>query len=428
MQNLALSIYGLLMHLQRFGGSIPKSYKDIKSCFDGNDDELKSQQEKRFAELIEHAARFVPYYRRLLLEKNLSPSEITLANYTQYFPILNKQDIIACPSDFFSEAALPSVELHTSGSTGSPMTIKASLESRRINYHYYFLLLKDYGLSYKSKSTTFAGRIICRDTKHGAARYDRWNNTQYLSSYLLDEQSTEVYLDALNQWQPLFIDSYPSVLIEFVDFCLSKNIQLNFKPKLIITSSETLPENQREKLMAFFGCTVVDHYGCSEMAVSAYFDGHAYSIHPLYALVELLPIGDNRNSVITTGLINFAMPLIRYDIGDVVITGNDNKILSIEGRADDVIITPEGRHIGRMDPVFKGVEGIRMAQIIQHKINMIEVKIVLMNNNKPIDEKKLIANIKARTSDIIDVNMAYQDEIPRSNSGKFRAVVNLIKN
>ena len=430
LQNFALSIYGSRMYRQRFYGSLPKQYRLIKSSCEALNIQNQQLQSQRFSSLMFHVSSTVPFYRKIFNNNKLSPLDVTVKNYKDFFPVIDKAAILASPEDFIADGWIKdALTFQTSGTTGSPMTIYSSREARRINYHFFERILNEYGASYRSKSTTFAGRILYRDLKRDAARYDYYNQTQYLSSYKLSADTVALYVQALNYWWPSYIDGYPSILCELADLATHKELKLSFSPSLVLTSSETLYPEMASKIRLFFNCPLVDHYGSTEMALSAYSKNGKYYAHPLYALAELKSLDEDRYSLVTTSLVNFAMPLIRYDIGDVVRTKKPDNVYeysAIEGRADDVVLTPEGRRVGRLDPVFKGVQGIRLAQIVQHKIDFIEVRIVPSGEKNLVSEPLLLKNLQSRTSSKISFTFTYHSEIERTSRGKFRSVISKV--
>lgn len=431
LQNLGLTLYGIKSYRERFVGDIPEVYSDMRPTLSEASKETMEMQDARLKALLEHASAYVPYYRKIL--KDVAVSEISADNISNYIPKLTKETILAAPTEFLSEHPAfqkDCLTLNTSGSTGTPLKIICSRESRRINYHFYALALREKGLEYRSKSTTFAGRVLYSEKTKRFDRYDYFNKTQYLSTYYISADNIERYIDALNQWSPEYIDSYPSALFEIQLLARKKGLTLTFKPKLILTSSETLSLQAKEEIESFFGASIMDHYGCTEMVVSAFSKNGKYYIDPLYSVVELDSQGDNRFSLVVTGLLNFAMPLIRYDIGDDVVSDNPSNPYVfdyVEGRRDDVIITPEGRRIGRIDPAFKGVSGILQSQVVQDSLQSITVKVVLNKSSaEAFDELKLINNIKQRTSQAINVNISYQDFIAREKNGKYKSVISNI--
>lgn len=431
-QNVALSLYGLTLYKQRFGNSLPSAYSTASPLFSIPTLEDTELQTLRLRKLLTHCQAYVPYYKPFL--KSVDISSITVATLGDYIPKLTKKIILERPADFLSQAPEHNVKqllkLNTSGSSGTPLTLFATHEARQINYMYYQRALNEFRCSYRSKSTTFAGRILYKKLGNSPARYDYFNRTQYLSSYFISLDTIDNYIFALNKWQPEFIDAYPSALLEICTLARQKNLFLNFSPKVVLTSSETLTSEARVAIESFFAAPVLDHYGCTEMAISAFSAGGKYFAHAHYSVIELEPAFDNLYSVITSGLLNFAMPLLRYEIGDLVSKSfaDSNYVFdSIEGRADDVIVTPEGTRIGRMDPVFKGIKGIEMAQIIQENISEIVVLIVLNKEQaKDFNSILLIENIKTRTSSSIQIKIHYVDTITKEKNGKFKSVISKI--
>ena len=81
--------------------------------------------------------------------------------------------------------------------------------------------------------------------------------------------------------------------------------------------------------------------------------------------------GRRTGEAVTTGYGNRAMPLIRYRVGDTVTLtetpcacGSPQPVLhEVVGRTDDLLILPDGRVVGRLDPVFKGLAGLEEVQI-----------------------------------------------------------------
>jgi phenylacetate-CoA ligase len=430
-QNIALSMYGMKLYRERFGSQLSPEYKQSDSLLQApqlSDFEVQTQ---RLRKLLNHCKKFVPYYRPYL--KSADISRLTGTTLADYLPILTKKIVLDNPDSFLSQAPEHAkerlIKLNTSGSSGTPLTLYVTREARRINYNFYERALNEFGCHYQSKSTTFAGRILYKKPGKSPSRFDYYNKTQYLSSYFISPDTIESYLNAMNSWQPDFIDSYPSAILEICALAQQKGLTPTFKPKVILTSSETLTALGRRTIEGFFGAPVLDHYGCTEMAISSLSSGGQYFSPASYSVIELEHAFDKLYSVITTGLLNFSMPLLRYEIGDLVSKPSDSNYIfdSIEGRTDDVIITPEGKRIGRMDPVFKGVEGVAQAQIVQKTLENIDILIKLnLKNSHLFNEELLISNVKIRTSDSMNVKIIYVDEIEKTKNGKIKSVVCLI--
>lgn len=428
-QNIFLSIYGYFTYRQRFGGDIPEEYKAVADSENINGQAIRAFQEKKLREIIRYACTYVPYYQKLFAAANVKPEDITLDNYADLVPTLTKRTLLERQEEFYtSEKQSDFIWLNTSGTSGTPLKILTTKTARKINYFLFNQILKSNNSDYRSKSTIFAGRILYSENTKSYDRYDFFNRTQYLSSYFISPQTCASYINALNKWQPEYIDSYPSAIFELQRIAREQNLALSFSPKFILTSSETLSKENRAAIEAFFGCKIIDHYGCTEMAISAHSSGGKYFINPLQSLVEFKKNEEDSYSIVTTGLINFSMPLLRYEIGDNITTDtpdNTHEFDSLVGRIDDVIVTPEGRRIGRMDPAFKGVTGIALAQIEQTAKDQILVRVVLHpQDSDTFDKHKLIANIKERTSPSMQVDILEVANISKGANGKFRSVIN----
>jgi len=431
LQNASLSIFGASVYRERFSGSIPEEYRGDLTLLGNFNEQDFIAQTARLRTLVSHCKKYVPFYKPHL--RNVDPDKIFAADLDNILPIITKVDVLENSAQFISthpEILANLKTANTSGSSGTPLSIKYNAESRRINYKIYNAVLNQFGCNYRSKSTTFAGRILYKAPNNNPDRYDFFNRTQYISSYFISEKNVKHYVDALNHWQPEFIDTYPSAIVELLKLANERGLKFAFSPKVILTSSENLSSEARSLIENSLNTTVVDHYGCTEMAINAFSNGQRYYANPRFSILELQHSFDNQYEVVTTGLLNFGMPLLRYKIGDMISrsSSESNYIFdSVDGRLDDVIITPEGKKVGRMDPAFKGVDGIVQSQIVQHRIGAISVYIVL-DKSKPglFDKSLLISNIKSRTSDQIEVDIIITNSIEKGANGKLRAVVSKI--
>lgn len=431
-QNMSLSIFGAKLYRERFAGNIPTEYVGKMTLLTEFSEQDFIAQTARLRALISHCKDYVPFYQPYL--HSIDAQSVSASDLANILPVISKTDVLANSSQFISTH--PEIQsrlktANTSGSSGTPLSIKYTDESRRINYKIYNSALAQFGCDYRSKSTTFAGRILYKTPNKNPDRYDFFNRTQYISSYFISNQNIHCYVDALNRWQPEFIDTYPSAIVELIKLANDRGLKFTFKPRVVLTSSENLTSEARALIESSFSTKVLDHYGCTEMAINAFSDGQGYYANPRFSVLELQQSFDNHYEVITSGLLNFGMPLLRYKIGDMVSKSPSasNYIFdSVDGRLDDMIITPEGKKVGRMDPAFKGVDGIVLSQIVQHKIDSISVYVIL-DKNKPgvFDKSLLISNIKSRTSDKIDIDVVVTENIEKGANGKFRAVISKIE-
>jgi len=130
------------------------------------------------------------------------------------------------------------------------------------------------------------------------------------------------------------------------------------------------------------------------------------------------------------------MPLIRYVTGDVAIPlpeddkcpcGRGGRLVeSVTGRVEDYVVTPEGKYVGRMDHIFKGVKNVKEAQIVQPSREKIIVRVVKDSAYGKVDEEALLRNSRERLGNKIKIDFDYVEQIERTKTGKFRFIVSEI--
>jgi phenylacetate-CoA ligase len=127
------------------------------------------------------------------------------------------------------------------------------------------------------------------------------------------------------------------------------------------------------------------------------------------------------------------MPLLRYRVGDSakLISESEGSVQTtfagINGRLDDYIETPDGRRIGRIDHIFKGLTGIKEAQVIQETDEYCRILIVKESAESSLNEHVLQENFHARIGPEMKLFIEYTSQIPRAANGKFKSVVRAAK-
>jgi phenylacetate-CoA ligase len=208
--------------------------------------------------------------------------------------------------------------------------------------------------------------------------------------------------------------------------------------KVAISNAEPLSPLQRRTITDAFGCPVRETYGMAELVASASeCEAGALHLWPETGVVEVVEgntpsAAGETGDLVATGLLNDAMPLVRYRIGDRGTLAADTQtcacgrtlaqLQSLEGRADDVLFTPDGRRVGRLDTVFKADFPIREAQIVQDRVDSVRVRLV----PAPGYDAAVAAAIRRALVDRmgeIEVRIEEVTAIERTSRGKFRAVI-----
>ena len=441
-QNLLISVYGYKLKRARYGGEFDSNYNNVKKAYCFDEGQLYNLQKKMLTKIVRAAATYTPHYINSVKITDSEIFNITPETLADYFPVLDKNIVRGSQQSFYNRNIPESsvYQINTSGTSGTPLKIAVTNSSVQRNYAYFARFLDIAGVSRHERSATFAGRMIIPDSQDKAPywRYNLSNNNLLLSSYRISDKTIPDYIKALEKWQPKFIDSYPSAIYILAKYIIDNNVKHTIRPTTIITSSETLVDDHRRMIEAAFGCKVYDHYDCAEMsAFITQCKNGSYHINSDYGLIEVLDDNDKPvkpgeiGEIVCTGFINEAMPLIRYRIGDSAILSrikcdcgcNFPVIESIIGRSDDLIITPDGRKVGRLDPVFKGLSGIKETQIVQTQLNEIQVNIVRDVTYTENSAEVLISELSRRVGDDMNISVVFKDVIPKSRTGKFKTVI-----
>lgn len=435
MQNILISAYGARLRRARYGSMQRAFLADLLRSQWFSPEQLRELQLRRLNDILQ-IARGVPLYR-----ERLPTTRVDSLEDLRRLPILRKDDLRG-PRDQLISPTVPHRaihEIHTGGTTGTPLTVYCDRSALQRNYAFFSRLLAWAGICPGTRTATFAGRTVVPPNQ-SAPPYWRRNyaaSTLLFSSYHISAATIPAYVRELASFQPELIDSYPSSIVPIARYILQNGID-TIRPRAIVTSSETLDPTSRKLISTAFGAPVFDYYGGAEMAafVTQCEQGE-YHVNPEYGIVEILTEGapappGELGEIIATGFVNGVMPVIRYATGDLASWGDKPckcgrafpVISRIEGRRDDIIVTPEGRRVGRLDPVFKAVTQIHEAQIVQDAPDHVTAKIVAEDLPKS-QLDALTAELKLRLGPSMRVEVVFVGSIPRTRGGKFRAVVNL---
>ena len=398
--------------------------------------DLATLRDAMLGKVLSHAVQHVPFYRNLDLAGVLADSRPTDA--LSAFPIIDKAIVREQGSRFMADNARhPLFKGSTSGTTGTPLVLYQDLAAINRENAFIWRQLKWAGMKPGARRAWIRGDLIVPVTVCSPPfwRMNHAENMLMFSSYHLSDNNAAAYVAALEKFDPVLIQAYPSS-VAFLARWLDANGREYSGAALkgIVTSSETLDAEQKTLIEQRFGCRVFDWYGQFERvaAIGTCEHGRQHIISD-YSFVELLPAEDGLYEIVGTGFNNFAMPLIRYRTGDFVrLEATDSQcecgrhfplVASIQGRADDVVKLPDGRHVGRLDHIFKGVDGILEAQIRQDQIDRIDIFVVPSAGYSTAVEIRLRTNASERLGGGVSIHVQAVNAIPRTRNGKLRGVI-----
>ena len=297
-----------------------------------------------------------------------------------------------------------------------------------------------FGLSPGMWHVNFTGKRVV-PIQQSSPPYWRWNrpfSQALINMHHLTAEKIGSIMEFLNSQDFEFYSGYPSIIHILAATARESGLTLTRQPQVVVTGAENVLEFQRREIQQFTGALLTDQYGFSEACGNAsHCERFVYHEDCEFGILEPDSAAQGAQgearSILCTGFANPDFPLIRYEIGDSAVWQNTKQpcacgrsshvLLSIEGRTDDYVLTPEGRKIMRFDYVFKHSHNVREAQVAQEKWGEIILRIVPRGSYASSDESHIAAEIKKWISPKLKVNFEYLPEIERERNGKFRAVV-----
>jgi phenylacetate-CoA ligase len=444
-KDMIASGYGLRHRRRKYGVYFRRHLEALSRSQWWSTDEHERAQAERLQRFVQMAAASVPYYRELFASRCIRPEEIRSVEDLRRLPLLEKETVRGAgwqlrPTNFHR---LPVVWFHTSGTTGKALEVPISQECFEREYAFRWLHYSWAGIEPSDRIATLAGHPVV-ETRRLAPPFwviNHAENQLLLSSQHLTPDTIPHYARKLLAWQPAMLHGYPSS-IYLLALGLAERGETGIRPRAVFTASETLLETQRSVIEAVFGCKVFNWYGNTEMTgniVECDHDGlHVKSEHSVLEFLspEGLPARPGELAeIVATGYGNEAFPLIRYRTGDTAILSDrpcecgrgGPTVLSVTGRVEDIVVTPEGRHVGRLDHVFKDSPNVREAQLVQESVEMLTVRIVRRDDYDDGDTARVTHYLRERLGDRMQFRFEFVDRIPRGANGKFRFVISKVR-
>jgi len=443
-QNIAVAVEGYRIKKQRYGDNFQKYLQELEKSQWFSCEQLEKIQLQKLKKMIDHAYKNVHYYTTLFNKIRLAPNDIKNIDDLKKIPILEKQ-IIREHRDEFIAKNIPKRKLipyATGGTTGSPLTLYVTKDAIQYNFACGETRTKYWaGVKYGDRLATFLGKLIvppCTQ-KPPFWRYNKAYNQILFSSFHMNEQNLDYYIEEFNRFKPEILQGYVSTVYIFAKYILNHHIKVS-SPTAILLSSETLFDWQRKEIEKAFGSKIYNGYSLAEFVVFiSECENGSLHMSPEYGITEFKKILNEKNKyeIIGTTLFNYAMPLIRYKTGDIVTLSDEKKcpcgrqlpmVESIEGRSDGMIVTPENRYISpaSLSLVFQSAENIKEAQMIQSSKNMITLRLIREKNFSEKNLNYIEKGLKERLGSNIIINIEYVNKIERTNSGKFQFIISHI--
>jgi phenylacetate-CoA ligase len=441
LENNKATLKGVITRsVKRWPGTFGRRRKWLNKTQWYNADDLKKLQLELLRRIISHSYETVPYYTSLMKNLGLTPDDIRNTEDIAKFPVLHRADIEAAGdklvSGKFCRMFLRTA--HTGGTTGARLTLKRDLWSIG-NEHAFVRRQFDWaGIGLSDRCAYMMARVIASTARKTEKPYvyDAAMKELTLSTFHLSEQTIPVYAKAIADYDIKALVSHPSAAYILAKGCLDKNIRITLNA--VLTTAETIDQGRKDTISKAFGCKVYDFYGGSERVCYIQTCEHGtYHIIPEYGLTELIPAGspnDGSFRIVATGFWNMAMPLIRYDTGDLVLPSVGNckcgrafpMVNKIVGRESNILITRSGATLGTsiieaiMENILFAMQKMPVleGQVIQESRDAMTLEYVPLKGFCQKDADKLKALVADNFPDDFTVGVRAVEKISRTASGK----------
>jgi phenylacetate-CoA ligase len=325
--------------------------------------------------------------------------------------------------------------MSTSGSTGTPFTIGQDENKRKrvLAEIIYFGELCGYCLGDRNAYL----RVWTESNKK--SKFGAWKqNLVMIDISKLDRINLENIRTILKRDKNLkCILGYATSLDIISKYLLEMNDSPDmFGIEVVISGAEVLNEVTRNNLKKVFNCNVVSRYSNQENGILAQelIDSNFFIINNASYYIEFLKLdSDNyaeigeQSRMVVTDLFNYAMPMIRYDTGDLAVVEENEKydkvIKSIEGRKVDFIYSTEGKRLSPhvITNNMWNFNKIKQYQLIQEDKSTYVLKLNCSGEIYKDDE--IIGTLKRTIGEDANISIKHVEGIPFLKSGKFRTVI-----
>lgn len=450
LRKLRMDVYYATMplHAWLLRSSSKQVFLALRKTQFADSESLSEFQLSQLKRLVWHAYVNVPYYRNAFKKTGLEPQEIRGLEDLNKLPLLSKDDVAAHVHYGLFEEKPNWKTLHkivTSGSTGRPSTSyaeQAQLEIRQ-------------GSTLRSAEWT-GWRI-------GDRQMRLWHQTlgmtsiqafkekfdafllkrKFIPAFELTEEALSQLVQQIEDFKPVLMDGYAESL-NFLASYTNAGHQISHKPKALMSSAQMLTTQTRNETESAMGCKVYDKYGAREFSGIAYecASGKKHVVADSY-LVEILKNNkdaevDEIGEVVITDLNNFAVPMIRYRIGDLALQIPTTKcqcgrsfkhIGPIQGRTQALVHCSNGRWIPGtfFAHFFKEYENqVLFFQVIQEISGKFDLLVVKNTGWNPDGWETVISDLREYVGET-EVSVQFVEEIPLLKTGKRTPVVSKVK-
>ena len=413
-------------------------------------EKLEEYRDRRVRAIVRYAYENVPFYHSLFRKTGIKPSDITCFRHLSRLPVVRKDDLRSNMADVISKKyrCEDLKEVRTSGSTGKPFGIY--LAQREDEFRKAKHLRANIAVGQRPRD-----RWVITAPPHRSEEVTRFQRLFGFFAFTpvsaLDDIGSQ--LDVIERLDPDVLDGFSNSLV-FLAKEVEKRGVSPIQPRLIIGGADLISKSSRALVEKVFDAPFFDQYACIELERLAWQCKEKQGYHIDVDSVVMQFVDEEgaevapgeRGEIVCTSLFNYAMPFLRYAVGDVGVSDEDvdcacGRTLPlmkvVEGRKDSFVLLPDGRVVaplvfGWIMEFFKFYKYVEHYRIIQKKVDLFKVLVKRrVGDFRDAEfETELLANMRKMlgVGDSVGFDVELVEEIPLDKSGKFMKVVSEIEN
>lgn len=414
-------------------------------------EQIQAWQEKRLHALIEHVYNHTKYYRHIMDERGLKPEDIRTAADLQKLPVITKQ----IAREHFSEIVPDNLSSYryregkTGGTTGEPMFYYCDEDTWGYVSAAKVYYWRKYGYRYGEPFAAMGSASLFAKKPSLVRRiYDKIRNEVPMNTVNLTDELCEKYISIIREKNIRYIYGYAASIYIFTRYIAMHGIDLK-QIEGVFTTSENLTDEYRKLIEETYECKVRDCYGARDAGITAYETDYHHYEEGYNAIAEIInPIEPHTGTLLSTNLLNYTFPLIRYQFGDEVELAPARNREEIRGKREEVKGKSEAyngqvikRVIGRTSDVMRLENGHNMtatgfSMIMKHfdvkafSFNKTGVNEVMLTIERDISkyteaqEAEIKRAIYLYIGEDAKLNIEYVDHFEPLKNGKRRYFMN----
>ena len=426
-----------------------KNFYNLQKNLHLKKDYLSKLQNKSLQKIVKHAYDSVPLYRKKFDETGVNPEQIKTVQDLSKLPCLTKNEIRQNVNDTVSkDYDLSSLRvLSTSGSTGQPLRVFISKEEDG------FRKAKHLRANYNCGHKPFHKWLTVTSPSHfsevsGFQKIIKFYSPKFVSVFW----DIKKQLSAIENFNPKVLDGYSSSLT-----LLGREVRKmggsRINPRIIFGGAELIDDTSRKTIEDAFKAPFYDQYATIEFERMAWqcparegyhIDADSLILQFTDSHGEEVSAGES-GQIVCTSLFNYAMPFIRYVVGDWGVCSDEQcscgrtlpMLSKIDGRSDALLFLPNGRTLSpRAVTITVGAfhlkEHIEQYRVLQKREDNLEIQLKMGDSpaayalkNKGVMEIEIITHFKSMLgieNDEVKFEVRFVDDIPLGKNGKLQIV------